>query len=476
MKKTFSCVIAAVMMFSLLLSGCGSNDSNNAAQNNAPGANTSADGASADNGDITKKQPGGQMVISPQLIGYQDAEIEITWQPNPSQSLEATSPARVEYLTKKMKAWIEEHPNVKITPISTSNNSSDNMAKLQLKLSEGTAPDVAAVDSFMMPTVAEYAQPLNDAMAAKGISIDDYFPFMLSTMQPDGEGGDILSDWYTTDVRALYYRKDLISTPPKTVAEMIEAAKKIQDENKGMTGLIYVAGRNEGAVNNHLGIYWSQGFPLLNEDNSIAFQDGEAKGAMLSFLKFFEDTVKEGVTPQRVVEFDKESNMFGDLTTDKFGMFIASSSAVPQVKEIMGAEDFEKKWGITELPVVNAGDTSTSSAGGWTNVVFAKDKTKADLAADFVLSLYSDDSAAGEWCEIGGFLPTRRSVYEKTPAFAEDEYYKNFASYLDQAQSRPPVSEYTTLSSELQVAIGEIVTGTTTAEKALDNIIKKVGK
>lgn len=475
MKKTFSYALAAVMTLTLLLSGCGSSNKDNAAQNNTP-ANTSGSGANASNEDIIKKHPGGQMIISPQLIGYQEAEIEITWQPNPSQSLEATSPARVDYLTKKMKAWIEEHPNVKIKPISTSNNSTDNMAKLQLKLAEGTAPDVAAVDSFMMPSVAEYAQPLNDAMAAKGISIDDYFPFMLSTMQPDGEGGDILSDWYTTDVRALYYRKDLISAPPATVDELISTAKKLQEDNPGMTGLIYVAGRNEGAVNNHLGIYWSQGFPLLNDDNSIAFQDGEAKTAMLNFLSFFENTVKEGVTPQRVVEFDKESNMFGDLTTDKYGMFIASSSAVPQIKEIVGADTFEQKWGIAELPVIHAGDTASSSAGGWTNVVFATDKQKAELAADFVLSLYSDDAAAGEWCEIGGFLPTRRSVYDNTPAFAEDAYAKQFASYLDQAQSRPPVSEYTALSSELQVAIGEIVTGTSTAEKALENIIKKVGK
>ncbi|MFD1177623.1 extracellular solute-binding protein [Paenibacillus puldeungensis] len=474
MKKTFSSVLAAVMVFSVLLSGCGSKDSNSAGTNASSA--TQKNESATNTGDITKKVPEGAMKISPQLIGYQNAEIEITWQPNPSQSLEATSPARVDYLTKKMKAWIEEHPNVKITPISTSSNSSDNMAKLQLKLSEGSAPDVAAVDSFMMPTVAEYAQPLNDAFAAKGISIDDYFPFMRSTMQPGGEGTDILSDWYTTDVRALYYRKDLVKTPPKTVAELISTAKQIQEDNKGMTGLIYVAGRNEGAVNNHLGIYWSQGVKLLNEDNSLAFKDGKGKDAMLNFLKFFQDTLKEGVTPQRVVEFEKESSMFGDLSTDKFGMFIASSSAVPQLGEIIGKENFEKKWGVAELPVINAGDTSTSSAGGWTNVVFSKDKEKAKLAADFVLSLYSDDSAAGEWCQIGGFLPTRSSIYEKTPFFADNEYYKSFKSYLDHAQSRPPVPEYTKLSGELQVAIGDIITGAATADEALQNVIKKAGK
>ncbi|AZK45633.1 MULTISPECIES: extracellular solute-binding protein [Paenibacillus] len=475
MKKTFLYVLAAVMVFTLLLSGCGSKDnSSNAGQANESNAPAAENSTGTE--DITKKVPEGQMMITPMLIGYQNAEIEITWQPNPSQSLEATSPARVDYLTKKMKAWIEEHPNVKIKPISTSSNSGDNMAKLQLKLNEGSAPDVAAVDSFMMPTFAEYAQPLNDAFAAKGISMDDYFPFMHSTMQPDGPGGDILSDWYTTDVRALYYRKDLIDTPPKTVDELISTAKQLQENNKGMTGLIYVAGRNEGAVNNHLGIYWSQGFPLLNEDNSLAFADGDANKAMLNFLSFFENTVGEGISPQRIVEFDKESSMFGDLTTDKFGMFIASSSAVPQLREIIGADAFDAKWGIAELPVVNAGDTSSSSAGGWTNVVFAKDKFKADLAADFVLSLYSDDSAAGEWCEIGGFLPTRKSVFDTTPAFAEDEYYKSFAAYLDQAQSRPPVPEYTTLSSELQIAIGNIVTGSKTAEQALQEVIKKAGK
>ncbi|MBE7726815.1 MAG: extracellular solute-binding protein [Enterocloster citroniae] len=473
MKKALSVLLVAGILTTTVLTGCGGG-AQTAETAATPAASEGQTEKAAEAEDITQKVPDGEMVISPQLIGYENAEIEITWQPNASQGLEATSQTRVDYLTKKAAEWIEKHPNVKVIPVSAASNSGEATARLRMQAVEGNAPDVAAVDSFYAASFAEYAYPLNEIFEEKGISMDDFFPFMQSTMQPGGKDTDITAIWYTTDARALYYRKDILKEAPVTVDDVLEAGKMFQE--KGMTGLLYAAGRGEGTVNNLLGLYWSQGVELFNEDGTLAFADGKGRDAMANYLGFVERTINEGITPQRVVEYQKESNMLGDIASGNVGMFIASSSAVALTREIVGEEVFNEQWGLAELPVFNEGDQSTSSAGGWTNIVFAKDEQKAKLAADFVISLYSDDEAAPEWSEMSGLFPTRMNIFETTAYLSEDPMYSKFAKYLDHAKSRPGTDDYSKVSEELQIAIGDIATGSKTAEAALDTVLKNLQK
>jgi len=153
------------------------------------------------------KQPSGKFVCTPQMIGYEDAEIELTWQPNPSQSMSSSVPSRVEIITKHVKEWVEKHPNVKVIPVGTTSNINDNMAKLQISVVEGGAPDLVAVDSFVMPQFLEYAQDITDAVKKAGVDPNDFFPYVKDQAMVDGK---LKALWYTTDVRAILYRKVLL--------------------------------------------------------------------------------------------------------------------------------------------------------------------------------------------------------------------------------------------------------------------------
>ena len=418
---------------------------------------------------VTQKVPTGRFIVTPQLIGYENAEIELTWQPSPSHSMSAPSKARVDDLTKKAEAWVKKYPNVKIVPVGTTNNINDNMTKLRVTVVEGGAPDLCAVDSFMMPLFAEYARPIQDIATARGIDVKDFFPFIQDTVL---RGDDLLALWYTTDVRGLFYRKDLISKAPSTVDELIATGRDMT--SKGMTGLIYLGGRNEGTVNNLWGLYWSQGAKLIDSKGNLGFESGSGKTAMLEFLNFFKRTIDSGVTPRTVIDYKSDANMYGDIANGKIAMFIASSSAIVQLREIMGAEQFNKLWGLAPLPTMKAGQKSTSSAGGWTNVVFARDELHRRLAADLAIDLYSSDEAAESWSFAGGYLPTRKSQYEKFAFIRNDPYLSFCQKLLNDASTRPPVELYNVISLETQVAVGNVITGTNTPEQALEATIKNI--
>ncbi|GHV54171.1 ABC transporter substrate-binding protein [Spirochaetia bacterium] len=419
---------------------------------------------------VAQKVPtGGKFVVSPQLVGWDNAEIELTWQPVPAHSMSDPSPARSGDLMKKAEAWVKKYPNVKIIPVGTTQNINDSMTKLRVTAVEGGAPDVSAVDSFMMPLFKEYARDIDDVAAEYGINLDDYFPYIKSQVT---ENGHIRALWYTTDVRGLFYRKDLISNAPATVDEMLTTAQEMKA--KGLTGLLYLGRRNEGTVNNLWGLYWSQGAKLTDAQGNLAFDKGTDREAMLNLLNFIKKTIDLGVTPKTIIDYGSDIDMYGEVAAGNVAMFIAPNQAIAQCREIMGKDKFDAVWEFAPLPVFEAGQKSTSSAGGWTSMVFARDELHRRLAADLIINLYCTDAASESWTLAGGWLPTRQSNFTNFSYIKDDHYLSQMRTFLDAASTRPAVEVYNIISMEIQVAIGNVVTGTSSPEQALETAIRNI--
>jgi multiple sugar transport system substrate-binding protein len=418
---------------------------------------------------ITQKVPSGKLVVTPQLIGYENAEIELTWQPVPAHSMADPSTARYRDLAKKAEAWVRKYPNVKIIPVGTTQNINDSLTKLRVTVVEGGAPDLSAVDSFMMPLFKEYAQPIEDIVSEYGIKTEDFFPYIQRQVTDDNH---LKALWYTTDVRGLFYRKDLISKPPVTVDELITTGQQMAA--RGITGLLYLGRRNEGTVNNLWGLYWCQDAKLVDSKGNLAFDQGADRIAMLNLFNFIKRTIDSGITPKTIIDYGSDIDMYGEVAAGNVAMFIAPNQAIAQIREIMGAETFNSKWEFAPMPVMSAGQKSTSSAGGWTNMVFAKDELHRRLAADLAVNLYSSDEASESWTLAGGYLPTRQSNFESFAYIKSDPFLAKCKDFLGAASTRPAVELYNVISMEIQVAIGNIITGSASPEQALDGAVRNI--
>ncbi len=415
------------------------------------------------------KQPSGNFVLTPELIGYENAEIELTWQPNPSQSLTSTMQGRVDDLKVKLEKWVKAHPNVKVVPLGTTSNINDNMAKLQISVVEGNAPDLVAVDSFVMPQFMEYAQPISDVANELGFDYNDYFPYIKEQVIQDGV---LKALWYTTDVRALFYRKDWIKNAPTTADELIAEGKKQAEQ--GRTGFVFVGGRGEGSVNNLWGMYWCQGAKLVDENGNMALEEPKNKQALTNLFAFVKRAVDEGVSPKTVINYPRDAAMFGDIAAGNVAMFLSNTSAISNLREIMGQEAFDSVWGMAATPVMHAGETSTCSAGGWTNMVFAKDDLHRRLAADLAINLYSSDEAAYSWGVKESALPCTNKQFQTFDYLQHDHYFVTEKAFLETASTRPAAAVYSTISTECQVALGSVITGTLTPEQAVEQVIANV--
>lgn len=455
LKKTTS-LLLAVLLTAGLMSACQKQDTP------AP----SASGAAPNTAPATKAE----IVVTPQLAGNPNGSIELVWQPNSAHSLASTAKGRVEHLTKRIGEWCEQNPDVKITIVAPSGNNQENAAKLIMQADQGRAPDFAAIDSFMLPKFYDYLQPIDAEMAKQGLQLSDWFPFAQAGMKP---GNDTVALWYTTDVRTLYYRKDLIAQDrvPKTWDELIALGKELTAA--GQVAYIYPAGRNEAVVTNHLPFLWAQGGDLVNAQGEPAFGEGANREAMINWFGFFKETIDTGVTPQRVATFDKDAALISEMASGQVAMALGSNALVPQMREVIGTEAFDATWGTAPIPLMTAGNEVTT-AGGYVTGFFTKDPAKLALAVDFINYIYVGDEGMTGWCINGGYLPARETVYTLDPYFSADPYMLSFKDALKTARTRPAVDCYAAISEELQVQIGKVVSGESLPEQAVDDAWKNV--
>ncbi len=444
MKKLLAGILSMVLLFSV--SACSKDGT------------ATSDGSTDTSTDV-------EWVFTAEEMGNKNAEIVLRWQPNPAHSLAATTnQSKVDYLNSAIEQWCHKHPEVRIEVVDTTTAINESMAKTLVEAASGQSPDMGAIDSFVFPQFYDYVQPMDDALQAHGVSLDDFYDFTKDVMAPAGE---TLGIWYTTDVRVLFYRKDLIETPPATWEEVLSVGAELKEQ--GMDAFLYTAARDEATVMaSVLPYFWGQGGTLVDEAGTPVFGEGDNREALINQLTFQQQCMEEGVTPNRVLNFGTDSDYMSDVAAGTVGMFVAGNNVAANIISIIGQEAFDQVWGVSYIPMAEEGQHATA-AGGWVACVFTEDEEKRALCADFLMSIYGNDEGMSGWCQAGGYLPTRKSVYEKDEYFSTDSVMQFCSEYLNNASVRPSVEKYTEISEALQIMLSNVLSGAMTPEQAVDD-------
>jgi multiple sugar transport system substrate-binding protein len=396
-------------------------------------------------------------------FGPDSAPIHITWQMQPTQSPKSAVPAVREYFQSHIEAWVKAHPDVMLDVSFNSSDINASMTRMQEQAVAGRAPDVAMLDSFFLSRFYQYLQPLDRFYGPD--QVNDFVGFARNGMR--GPDGKLKALWVNTDVRVLNYRKDLVSTPPKTWDELIALAAELS--KRGLTGYLYPGGRGEGTVMEHLPMFWAQGGELVDESGKPVFGAGKNRVSMLNVLNFVKRTVDSGASPNRVVNYRFEADMYPEILQGKVAMFLGGSWMVQQLHGLGDKND----WGIAPIPLMTSGDPVTA-AGGWTYAVFTQDAKKQALIIDLVNSLVAGPDAMAASTAALGNLPTRTSVAHGDYAYVKTPMVQAYLDLLRYGRARPGATIYPSISTELQVAISDVITGQQTPEAALDQAWHKL--
>jgi multiple sugar transport system substrate-binding protein len=398
-----------------------------------------------------------QELVTVDRVGDPSAPNVLTMRTNPPQSPNNPSAEQKAAFQPVWQAFAEAHPDWQVQFEFFTTDIGGEHARLLEQARAGRAPDCVSVDSFQLALFIQNdaLQPITSFFTQE--EIDDLFPFIREGIT--GADGEIYAWWWGTDLRVFYRDTTAMPEAPETWAELQEAA--VAAAEQGKEGVLFNGGRWEGTAFDWLAHFWSQGGELVDEEGKPIFGEGENREYMLNALGFFNDLVDSGAAPARVANITTYDDFNAAAISGTAASFIGGHWQRAQIREGMSPEQFAN-WEVSEIPGPTA-DQRATGTGGWTVAAFSDDPAKIEMCVALMREVFM-----GPANEVVGDLPTRQALFASLPRF-QDEYFNQLRDYLVNGKARPGVPIYPEISNQLQVMMGEVLSGAKEPEAALDD-------
>lgn len=359
---------------------------------------------------------------------------------------------------------------------------SDYFTKMALDLSDkSTAPDIFYEDSFRITvdSAAGYLAPLDEYLSGWDTWSDGS---MIEACKEAaaGMGGSVYGVPLATDSRGIWANKTILEQAglsadwkPATWEELLEGCRRIKANCPEVIPFWYTCEENsEGtSMNTFEMVLYGTTDHLLDEESgkwNIRSQ------AMLDSLKFFQTTVKEGLTGSvsEITNTPNALNYAGEyLRSGKLAM-VLTSTAVPNAFFQPGAsfewEGWEETLALIPMPT-QKGDLggSVTMSGGYTWSV-AQSCEEKELAFEFVAAMMDNREEVVTYMLRCGQLPTVDvSGAANYQEIAGRPFAEQSMELLENAQYRPHDEKYSEISTYLSQMANSVICGTE-PEEALE--------
>ena len=393
-------------------------------------------------------------MITRNRVGPADAENALSFRLT-AFDLYSADEATAEAFGELFTDFILDNPGWRIDTQLQTGAIAQEQARIIEQARAGRGPDCAMIDSSQLATFKEAGllAPMTPFFSDE--EIDDLFPFVREGVTD--ENGDIVAWWWFTDLRVLYRDVTQVPDAPETWAEMQESAQSVADT--GLEGILFNAGRDEASAFDWLAHFWAQGGELVDEDGRPVFFEGDNREKFLRAVQVYADLVESGAAPARVTALASYDDLLASAAAGSTGMFIGGNWMSAQIQNTM-PEDQAANWAVSALPGPSADERATGT-GGWAIAALSDDPEKVEICAG-IARLY-----AGPGNAFQRLLPTSAALYEEYEEFAGAEF-EVFANALEDGQARPGVPIYPEISNQIQILLGNVLSGSATPEEALD--------
>ncbi len=392
----------------------------------------------------------------------------------PSQSTNNSRPTPVDNANLNFIEWETEHDDIgtysalvdtfnKVNKdgihVHIKNESSDQqhdglVARLKARQE---SPDVISTDVIWTDefTQNRWFRQLDDLWPPDKRGVYLSTPLAGSTYQ-----GKLWTAPLRTDVGLLYYRTDLIPTPPRTWSELIRAASTPQVKSKTRYGYVWQGQRNEGLVCVFAEMLSSCGGNILDPHNPkrVTINSPEARQALTLMQSLM------AISPPDTLIQDRSDALWnsGDAAFMRHWptyIAITYNDAKPEV-----ALNFS----VTSLPSALPGGTTRSCAGGWGLGINAYSK-KQDAAWKFIEWMLQKD--AQKFAAVdASFTVALESVYSDQSVLNQNPLYGKLPPIIKQAQLRPQSPNYPLISQAIQDNVSNALSGQISIPNALINM------
>jgi multiple sugar transport system substrate-binding protein len=358
-----------------------------------------------------------------------------------------------------IEKWNANHPDEKVTfkeQTDQADQQHDDLVQhFQAKQSDY---DVADVD---LVWTAEFAakgwlQPLKDKMAI------DTSKMLPATVDSGTYKGTLYAAPRTSDGGMLYYRKDLVPTPPKTWDEMMGMCSIAKENNIGCYAGQF--SKYEGLTVNAAEAVNSAGGSILDKDGKPSLTTDDAKAGLENLAKAYAD----GNIPKEAITYKEEESRQA-FQSGKL-LFLRNW---PYAYSLIGGEGssaVKDTFAVAALPGKDG--PGASALGGHNTAISVYSKNKA-TALDFVKFLTSEESEKF-YATQGSLAPTLTALYEDQELVTKLPYLPVLKTSIENAVPRPVTPFYPAVTKAIQDNAYPAIKGEKSVESALADMQKSI--
>jgi multiple sugar transport system substrate-binding protein len=263
----------------------------------------------------------------------------------------------------------------------------------------------------------------------------------------------------TSDGGILYYRKDLVPTPPKTWDEMMADCSIAKQAGIGCYAGQYA--KYEGLTVNVAEAINTAGGTVVGEDGKTpTLNTPEAKKGLQRLV----DGFKDGNIPAEAITYQEEQGRQA-FEAGKL-LFLRNWPYVYSLAKTDGSSTVKDTFGIAPLP--GDGGPGVSSLGGHNAAISVYSKHKA-TAFDFVKFLQSEETQKF-FVTQGSLSPVIASLYDDADLNAKFPYLSTLKTSIEHAVPRPVSPFYPAITKAVQDNAYAALKGSMTVDQALKNM------
>jgi multiple sugar transport system substrate-binding protein len=355
--------------------------------------------------------------------------------------------------------WNAAHPNEKVT-FKEQTDQADQQHDDLVQHFQAKDPgyDVASVDVVWTAEFAAkgWLQPLKDKMAL------DTAAMLKPTVEAASYKGTLYAAPESSDGGILYYRKDLVPTPPKTWDEMMGMCSIAKANNIGCYSGQFK--KYEGLTVNASEAINSAGGAVLDANGKPSLLTPEAKAGMANLTKAYAD----GQIPKEAITFQEEESR--QAFQDGKLLFLRNWPYVYNLATTEGSSKVKDVLGMTALPGKDG--PGASSLGGHSAAVSVYSKNKA-TALDFLKFLTTEETQKF-FATQGSLAPVLGALYDDQELVAKLPYLPVLKTSIENAVPRPVTPFYPAVTKAIQENAYSAIKGEKTVDAALSDMQKSI--
>ena len=360
--------------------------------------------------------------------------------------------------TERAVSYFERaNPGIHVKIDVLSPDSTTYLSQLEKSFTAGSAtPDVYESDVTYPPKFARAGWALN--LARFGPDMKRYFP--AEAAAGTHKGGIYAIPWFDNP-EGLYYRTDLIKTPPTSPAQVVADAKAAMQKDHALKeGLAFEGREYEGAITAFVTVESAFGSRLRTSNIDTA--------GNVAALAWLQDSIyKNHIAPMAVTRWEE-----GQVAQEFVSGRAAFAIDYPFAEVLATKPPVKGHVGYIPFP---AGPNGTPSAAAGGEMLAINAKSAHAAAAWKLIQYLTSPKVETARAEATGDPPSLPGAY--TPVlYAKAPYFENVKTLISDAQPRPVNPDYLTVSRDLQVMLAQVYAHARSAPAALSGSARAVRK